>query len=41
MRDVARQAVREHLENHGRADLMGAVLDEEFPRHAALERLDQ
>lgn len=42
MQDVARQAVREYIENHSRADLLDAVLDEELPRYAeALERLGQ
>ncbi|MCA1708932.1 MAG: ribbon-helix-helix protein, CopG family [Actinobacteria bacterium] len=40
MQDVARQAVREYVENHSRADLLNQVLDEELPRYAeALERL--
>jgi predicted transcriptional regulator len=42
MQDVARQAVREYVENHSRADLLDRVLDEELPRFAeALERLGQ
>lgn len=42
MQDIARQAVREYLENHGRADLLDRVLDRELPRYAeALERLGQ
>ena len=42
MQEVARQAVREYVENHSRADLLDAVLDEELPRYAeALERLGQ
>jgi predicted transcriptional regulator len=42
MQDVARQAVREYVENHSREELLGAVLDEELPRYAeALERLGQ
>lgn len=42
MQDVARQAVREYIENHSRADLLDAVLDQELPRYAeALERLGQ
>lgn len=42
MQDVARQAVREYIENHSRADLLDAVLDDELPRYAeALERLGQ
>lgn len=40
MQDVARQAVREYVENHSRADLLDRVLDEELPRYSeALERL--
>jgi plasmid stability protein len=42
MQDVARQAVREYIENHSRADLLDRVLDFELPRYAeALERLGQ
>lgn len=42
MQDVARQAVREYVESHSRAELLDQVLDEELPRHAeALERLGQ
>jgi predicted transcriptional regulator len=42
MQDVARQAVREYIESHSRADLLDRVLDEELPRYAeALERLGQ
>lgn len=42
MQDVVRQAVREYIENHSRADLLDQVLDEELPRYAeALERLGQ
>jgi plasmid stability protein len=42
MQDVARQAVREYIENHSRADLLDRVLDSELPRYAeALERLGQ
>jgi len=40
MQDIARQAVREYIENHNRSDLLDQVLDEELPRYAeALERL--
>ncbi len=40
MQDVARQAVREYVESHSRAELLDQVLDEELPRYAeALERL--
>ena len=42
MQDVARQAVREYVESHSRAELLDKVLDEELPRYAeALERLGQ
>jgi plasmid stability protein len=40
MQDVARQAVREYVEGHSRAELLDDVLNEELPRYAeALERL--
>jgi predicted transcriptional regulator len=42
MQDVARQAVREYVENHSRTELLDQVLDQELPRYAeALERLGQ
>jgi predicted transcriptional regulator len=42
MQEVARQAIREYVEGHSRADLLDRVLDEELPRYAeALERLAQ
>jgi Family of unknown function (DUF6290) len=42
MQEVARQAIREYVENHSRAQLLDQVLDEELPRYAeALERLGQ
>lgn len=42
MQEVARQAVREYVENHSRAELLDSVLDRELPRYAeALERLGQ
>jgi hypothetical protein len=42
MQEIARQAIREYVENHSRADLLDQVLDEELPRYAeALERLGQ
>ena len=42
MQDVARQAVREYIDQHSRADLLERVLDSELPRYAeALERLGQ
>jgi Ribbon-helix-helix protein, copG family len=40
MQEVVRQAIREYVESHSRAELLGKVLDEELPRYAeALERL--
>lgn len=40
MQEVARQAIREYVEGHSRAELLDRVLDEELPRYAeALERL--
>lgn len=42
MQDVARQAVREYVETHSRAELLDHVLDAELPRYdEALERLGQ
>jgi predicted transcriptional regulator len=42
MQEVARQAIREYIENHSRAELLNQVLDEELPKYAeALERLGQ
>ena len=42
MQEVARQAIREYIEAHSRAELLERVLDEELPRYAeALERLGQ
>jgi Ribbon-helix-helix protein, copG family len=42
MQEVARQAIREYVENHSRAELLDQVLDEELPRYAeALKRLGQ
>jgi len=42
MQDVARQAVREYIENQSRAELLDQVLDEGLPRYAeALGRLGQ
>jgi len=34
MQEVARQAIREYVENRSRADLFDRVLDEELPRYA-------
>jgi hypothetical protein len=40
MQEVARQALREYVENHSRAQLLDRVLEAELPRYAeALERL--
>jgi plasmid stability protein len=42
MQEVARQAIRDYVESHSRAELLDHVLDEELPRYAeALERLGQ
>jgi hypothetical protein len=42
MQEVARQAIREYVENHSRAEVLDQVLDEELPRYTeALERLGQ
>jgi len=42
MQEVARQAIREYINNHSRAELLDQVLDEELPKYAeALERLGQ
>lgn len=42
MQEVARQAIREYVENHSRADLLDRVLDQEVPRYAeALRRLGE
>jgi hypothetical protein len=42
MQEVVRQAIREYVEGHSRAELLDRVLDEELPRYAeALERLGQ
>ena len=42
MQEVARQAIREYVEGHSRAELLDRVLDEELPRYAeAMERLGQ
>jgi len=42
MQEVARQAIREYVELHSRAELLDRVLDEELPSYAeALERLGQ
>lgn len=42
MQEVVRQAIREYVESHSRAELLDQVLNEELPRYAeALERLGQ
>jgi hypothetical protein len=42
MQDVARQAIREYIENHSRSELLDQVLDGELPRYAeALRRLGE
>jgi predicted transcriptional regulator len=42
MQDVARQAVRDYIEQNSKRQLLDRVLDEELPRYAeALERLGQ
>ena len=42
MQDVARQAVRDYVERHTRAELLDQVLDSELPRYAeALRRLGE
>jgi predicted transcriptional regulator len=40
MQDVARQAVRDYIEQHSRNELITSVMDSQLPRYAeALERL--
>jgi predicted transcriptional regulator len=42
MQDVARQAIREYVEQHSRAELLDQVLDQEIPRYTeALRRLGE
>lgn len=42
MQDVAREAIREYIEQHSRSDLIDGILDRELPRYAeALDRLAQ
>jgi hypothetical protein len=42
MQDIARQAIRDYVEQHSRADLLDQVLDQEIPRYAeALRRLGE
>ncbi len=40
--EIVRQALREYIETHSRAELLDRVLDEELPRYAeALRRLGE
>ena len=42
MQEVARQVIREYVEQHSREDLLDKVLDEELPPYAeALRRLGE
>lgn len=42
MQDVAREAIREHIEHRSRRELLDSVLDAEIPRYAeALRRLGE
>ncbi len=42
MQDVAREAIREHIEMRSRRELLDRVLDDEIPRYAeALRRLGE
>jgi predicted transcriptional regulator len=42
MQEVAREAIREYVDAHSRAELLDRVLDQELPRYAeALDRLGQ
>ena len=42
MQEVARQAIREYVEGHSRADLLDRVLEQEIPRYSeALRRLGE
>ena len=42
MQEVAREAIREYVEQHSREDLLERVLGEEIPRYAeALRRLGE
>ncbi len=42
MQEIARQAIREYVEAHSRAELLDQVLEEELPRYAeALRRLGE
>jgi predicted transcriptional regulator len=42
MQEVAREAIREYIENHSRSELLDQVLDVELPRYSeALRRLGE
>jgi predicted transcriptional regulator len=42
MQEVARQAIREYVENHSRSEFLDQLFGKELPRYAeALERLGQ
>lgn len=42
MQEIAKQAVRDYIDSHSRADLLQQVLTEEIPKYAeALDRLGQ
>jgi predicted transcriptional regulator len=42
MQEIAREAIREYIDSHSRADLLDQVLDAEIPRYAeALRRLGE
>lgn len=42
MQEVARQAIRDYIEQRSKAELIASVMDTELPRYAeALERLGQ
>ena len=42
MQEVAREAIRSHIERTSRRELLNEVLDEQLPRYAeALERLGE
>jgi predicted transcriptional regulator len=42
MQEVARQAIRDYIEQRSRTELIAAVMDAELPRYAeALDRLGQ
>ncbi|MCK9899152.1 hypothetical protein CC117_02925 [Parafrankia colletiae] len=42
MQEIAREAIREYIEAHSRAELLDQVLEEELPQYAeALRRLGE